>query len=312
MKNMKLLVIALLLCFTFIPAVSAQAASYYSGQVTDARQIEAGNNYVTLTWSPVSGAKYYVITAYDSSYNEVIIARTASTTYKITGLQNNVTDNVYVYPVGTVDDGSEDYGYRSGSVKIATTPSQVTNFDLYRWYPHKKVSYNKTNVNKVWLKWDVNYYADGYEIEIYSLKDKKLKTYKTTSSSSYDFTLKSIKNKGFKMRIRSYVTCDNKNYYSDWTSKKVVIPQATILSTSGRTTRTVKWAKVTGAKSYTVYKTTNGGKSYKKVKTVGKNTTKYSIKKMQTGSQYGVAIVANVKVGKKTYKSPITYYVYAY
>ena len=68
---------------------------------------------------------------------------------------------------------------------------------------------------------------------------------------------------------------------------------------------TVKWSKVTGAKSYTVSISTKQSKGFKKVKTVKASKRKvvikkYGKKKLKKGKIYWIRIVPNVKSGKKT------------
>lgn len=61
------------------------------------------------------------------------------------------------------------------------------------------------------------------------------------------------------------------------------------------------WKKVYGSSSYSVYMSSNGGKSYKKVRTT--RGTSYVTKKLPKYKNFYFYVIANKKVGSRTYKS---------
>ena len=73
---------------------------------------------------------------------------------------------------------------------------------------------------------------------------------------------------------------------------------------------TIKWNKVAGAQSYTVYVKYPGNSSYKKAATTSANS--FRLNNMTLGTRYYVKIAANKKVGKKTWQSDknSAYYLY--
>ena len=114
-------------------------------------------------------------------------------------------------------------------------------------------------------------------------------------------------NKGMQYSIRAYITLDNgEKVYGDAVTK-VAVPQAyidKIQKVSGNKCK-ITWKKISGASGYTIYRTSNEGKTLKKIKTVGKNTTSYTVKRsyMDTNKK-GIVVIANkVKIGKKKYNS---------
>ena len=85
--------------------------------------------------------------------------------------------------------------------------------------------------------------------------------------------------------------------------KKVTVPRPTVktISQIDTTTLKVKWSKVKNANKYELYYKVYGGK-YKKLKTLGKNTTSFTHKKLTTGKKYFYKVRAYKTVkGKKYY-----------
>lgn len=175
------------------------------------------------------------------------------------------------------------------------------------------------------FSWDINtnisLYSDvggyyGYEIQVLTLKDKNIKTYNMVDDCSYTydtskwyakFNNSSLQKKGFKVRVRAYVYDASGNMvYSDYSSAKIIIPRSTITKKkviSGKKPGLkISWKKISGAKSYTVYLSSNNGKSFKKKGTTKKSS--YSIKNLKRYKDYYVYVAANgVKSGKKKYSS---------
>lgn len=175
--------------------------------------------------------------------------------------------------------------------------------------------------NDVKIGWTMNkndqYYADGWQVVISTVDaKKKLKTINVSgvrnSVINTTFNIKSVKNKGFSVKVRGYIQLDNgSKKYGAWSDKKVVIPQAkTSVSRKSNSSVTVKWSKISKATKYEIYvcKDVNvSNPKFKKVATV-KNKTSYVIKNIKSYQTYGVYVKAVVKYGKKTYKSSIAGY----
>lgn len=190
------------------------------------------------------------------------------------------------------------------------------------------------NKNKFHLSWDwdanLPYYNSdpssyyygyfGYEVNVTTLKNKKIaeQDFPVTSSDLYSLSAQNkmfaaitnskMTKQGFKFKVRSYVIGENnEKVYSDWSAEKVIIPRATVTKTSlvknNGNKVNIKFSKVSGAKSYTIYLSSNDEKSFKKVGTTTK--TNYTIsKKFTKGKNYYVYVVANkVKYKKKNYNS---------
>jgi hypothetical protein len=180
--------------------------------------------------------------------------------------------------------------------------------------------------NEFILTWDVDNtviaYASagivsGYEVEIQNLKGKTIVTESTLTNTSdfgmvkdsnkigIDIKNSKLKKAGFQFVVRSFIYDENNlPVYSADSEKKIIIPRATIksrkLAGSGKVK--ITWQKISKAKSYTVYISSNDGKKYKKVGTT--SSTSIVIPNLKKYTDYYVYVTANkVKCGKKKYNS---------
>ena len=178
------------------------------------------------------------------------------------------------------------------------------------------------------LKWDLDanllYYGDtsnfGYEVSITNLKGKEIMHLDTSSYGvsfgrisgtnflGIDVTSAKLKKQGFKFKAMAYVydAAGNK-IPGAWSSDKVIIPRATVskagLVNNNKNKVKIKFNKISGAKSYTIYLSTNGGTKFKKVGTT-KSTTYTINKSFERYKNYYVYVAANgVKCKKKSYNS---------
>ena len=104
---------------------------------------------------------------------------------------------------------------------------------------------------------------------------------------------------------RTYNDFSGVKSYGAWSKEVVIVPTATATATKISTNAvTVSWKKFSGAKSYTIYYSTQPNMGYHKLSTLGANVTSYTFSNLKPTSKYYVYIVANdVKIGKKKYKS---------
>lgn len=311
--------------------------SQYGSGNSLVKQIDATANSVTVQWSSnySSYAEGYVVYVGQNVYQQVPNTVNQLT---ITGLQPG---QVYTVIVGFVQGGEilplDIYNSATSGTYVRTTPNKLASkYMQVTWKKDEKIIVEYVDESSFMpTDYSLEKYIDGIEFKVKDTKGKVRKTVKkapkkTVYVSAADtpavlaekmidsFTFgapSAIKNKGMQYQVRTYIVLDNgKKVYSDWTSTKAFVPQAKVSKLVGRQGSdnvTVYWKKVSGAKGYTVYKTTNSGKSYKKVKSVGANTTSCTVSGFKRGKKYGVVIVANkVKVGKKRYNSEKSYYTY--
>lgn len=275
------------------------------------KQISATIKNATIQWSPVAGATSYVISKYVNGV-ETDLGETKGTTYTLTGFNTNTNYYIYVYAVRTSASGSafsNSAGLYSGYINLIPgkmTKPEATNY----WNSSKQIK----------LAWDAKEYADGYQIQMYKYNGKKpVKTITSKGTYTY-YYLKNIKAATFyKFRIRAYTTVNGKTQYGAWSDYNYIgqqiKPKLSINSKSKKLS--ISWTKMKGATSYTVYMSTSQTTGYKKIATTKKNSvtvSKFKKKALQANQRYYVYVVANKKVGKKTYKSGADscYYIYYY
>ena len=288
---------------------SIQVASV-PADVKDLRQTTATTSSITISWTASEGATSYEIVRFVNN-NEYVVGSTTSTTYTVDGFNNKLKNDTYVgvRPVRTVNGFSaKTTGFYNteylSPYKINLVPEKVQGLAITNYYNSlKEVTFGFTQPE----------YHDGYVYELYTYKKKKVSS-GNLSSISYN-TLKNIKNQFYKLRVRAYVTIDNKNYYGAWSDYTVFALQPKVgLKKSGKKLK-ITWKKVSGAKNYTVYMSTSKTGGYKKLTTTKKRAytaKKFKKKKLNKKKTYYVYVVANRKEGKKTYKSKAVncYYLY--
>lgn len=288
---------------------SIQVASV-PADVKDLRQTTATTSSITISWTASEGATSYEIVRFVNN-NEYVVGSTTSTTYTVDGFNNKLQNDtcVGVRPVRTVNGFSaKTTGFYNteylSPYKINLVPEKVQGLAITNYYNSlKEVTFGFTQPE----------YHDGYVYELYTYKNKKVSSGNITSTS-YNL-LKNIKNQFYKLRVRAYVTIDNKNYYGAWSDYTVFALQPKVgLKKSGKKLK-ITWKKVSGAKNYTVYMSTSKTGGYKKLTTTKKRAytaKKFKKKKLNKKKTYYVYVVANRKEGKKTYKSKAVncYYLY--
>ena len=152
-------------------------------------------------------------------------------------------------------------------------------------------------------------YATTYEIELSDEKGKAIKTY-TVECGKKDFIEKSIKKLPkdvYGVRIRG---CRD-GEYGEWSDRSFVVKQPKAQARNYKGAIQIKWQKLKGVSGYDIYLSKKQNSGYKKVASVNAKTTLKTIKKLgkkklKKGTYY-YYVVAKKKVGKKTYKSKISY-----
>ena len=113
-----------------------------------------------------------------------------------------------------------------------------------------------------------------------------------------------------RMRVRAYTTFNGVTTYGAWSDWLEIVPPLKKLTgrSSGKRKVTLKWSKVKGATSYTVYVSTKRTTGYKKTKTVSAKKKKVTIKKigkkkLKSGKRYYFMVRPNKKVNGVNYFS---------
>lgn len=257
---------------------------------------------LTITWTPCPGATSYNV--YDGT-TKTLLGTVTNTTYVRNSLAPGNSYSIQVVPVRTTEAGYAAFdSYRILS-NVYTKPNKpvkpsTANFGLSSIYYNINAAYfGATDPSKS---------ANGYEIEVYTMKGNK-KVFTATRSSNR-FAVK--RNTAYKYRCRFYATYGNEKIYGDWSGYRYFAYQ-TVSGKKYSNRIKMSWKKVANAKNYTVSISTKEKGGYKKVKTLSSKSTSLTIRKcgkskIKKNKTYYVKVVANLKDGKKSVKSD-TYYV---
>lgn len=298
-KGLKRFILSfMMLAFAFaaVPGVKASASVSQTG---------ATQNALTVSWTPKSKALRYYVYVGDSSSTATLYATlpASATSTTISGLPAGSEKYVKV---------TCDYqGFNNSFIGIIsdakTLPGKVTGLRQEKWW------YFAKHFDAIW---DGQAGADGYEWIAYKSNGKKFCTGTTTyNRSKPTFSVFKISNSMvYSAKVRAYTTINGTRYTGEWSDAAYFFtqPRITKASVSGNK-MTVKWKKVSGATGYTVYVSTKPKSGYKKVKSVGKNTSSVTItklkgKKISSKKKYYVYVATTKKVGKKKYNSGKLYY----
>jgi hypothetical protein len=275
------------------------------------RQTNASAKTVTVKWNASKGATGYVVYVNDKKVK--IVKRTKA----YVSVKSGSTNSIKIRPVRVSPSGYMAVGGHSEAYDIYAAPAKPVNVASFKdhnftWYP--------TMSNKVMVGWTNNsvntYEPDGYQVQIYSVTGKKkLKTY-YVKNTSRKFNISSVKNKGFKIKVRGYITIRGKKYYGAWSDMKTVVPQAHIsLTRTDSDQLTVSWKKVTNAERYYIYicKDIKAKKPvWKRVAVVNNHVRSYAINGCSVGKYNAVYVIPEIKIGSKRYKAKYTWYLYMY
>ena len=194
------------------------------------------------------------------------------------------------------------------------------------------ISFYGQEKSKFGFKWDFDYNmvlsSDskgnfGYEVVFTTVKGKVIgKVDRNTIDNMYPtdisidrvnyktnfiVTNSKLSKQPFKIKVRAYTFNDiGERLYGPYSAEKIIVPRATIKSKklTAKTSNNViiKWNKIKGAKSYSVYVSKNKESGYKKKGTVTGNS--FILKNNSRYQYYYVYVVANkVKCGKKKLNS---------
>ncbi len=276
-------------------------------------QTMATSNSVALAWDASAGATGYLVRFGTTKKKAKDITIIGTPSCKLTGLEPDSKYYVAIYPIIRVT--KDFYASQNGvdNAKVVTTSAALKNVKLTDW---------DVKSNIIMFQWDNSVkYESGYELEISKADGTVIKTYNIsgTRAKMRAFVNKKVKNTPFQYRMRSYTMLSGVKNYGEWSAYGYAVPQANVSATKvSNTAVMLKWNKVAGAQSYTIYRATKEGGKYKKIATVKK--TKYKAKKLKAYKDYYFYVKANkVNIGGKNRNSTkldtpnyINVYIYKY
>lgn len=174
------------------------------------------------------------------------------------------------------------------------TPGKVTGL--------KKAAIDETSVT---LKWSKVKNATGYVI--YKITGgKAVLSYKTAKTS---YKIKNLKpNTTYKYYVRAYRTVKNKTYKGAQsatisvkpTIQKVAVPGNFAVGVYGSNCLELTWNKVSNASGYQIFQYDSKKKTYKRVKTCGKDTTSCRLTGLKVNQEYTYVIRSYRKINSVT------------
>lgn len=273
------------------------------------RQTDAGATSITLQWDKTSGANAYWLEYYkNGSSNSVKTIKLKNVRkHTVKKLSKNTEYTFRLYPVREGTGGYQAVGSMDQSLTgCPVKPGKVTGLTA---------AFKSPSDTRVDLSWNRHGYANGYQYQIYTVsgkKDKKLLAgtvgYNASSCSFSDNKLQ--KAQFLKIRIRGYVNLSSGTKGGEWSGWVYFSKQPEISIKNVRGGQKLTWKKVSGADSYTVQISKERRSGYKKVATVpgtSLTVTKYGKSALKQNQVYYYTIVANKKVGKKTYHGSKTH-----
>lgn len=293
-----------------------------AGSPTSLKQTKAEAKAVTFSWKKVSGATTYVVQygkAGTNPSNFKIKDIGNKTSYKISASANSkYTVNVYAVRKSKGGFLAFNYVYKGQTMK--TLPSKVSKVKMLLSGDGARPA-----AACAYFTWKESSAADGYECIFYGNNKKKLfsKDVKSLGSTPYGYGVKiansKLKSTQFmKIKVRAYVKVNGKKKPGPW-SDDVWFAKTPNVKSDKNVNNGIKltWSKTAGAKDYTISVSKSKNSGYKKVATTKKNTyriTSFRGSKISPGNTYYIKVVANKKVGKKTFTSDklrlISVYVY--
>ncbi len=235
-----------------------------------------------------------------------VVIRDADTT-KVVGKFTNAQTSM---PVSNVIKGKE-YNFEICTYKVISgeeqysIPTKLTTFTIPNAVTGFKAS--SAGYNYVTLAWNKYSTVTGYKIYKYNPSTKKYEYCKRTTATSCKVTgLKTASNYSF--RVVAYLKVNGTEYNGKnsvvlTTGTSTKVPAISKLSTKKKKV-TINWKKVSGTTGYEIYMRKGTKGSYKKIKTAGSKTVKYTKSKLKKGTKYYFKIRTYRTVkGKKVYSS---------
>ena len=246
----------------------------------------AGKDSLKLSWNKVTGAEKYMLYQSTDGSSWSRIKTVTGNTASISGLK---TGQTYQYKVRAY--AVSGYGKYSSVLKAQTKTAAPT-----------KLTVSAVSKTSIKLSWKTVFGASKYSV--YQSSDGKTwSKVKTVASSSASVTGLTA-GKKYQFKVVSVGLCGN-SAFSEITKTQTLTDAPAIgkLTSTKAKTATVTWGKVTGAKSYIVYKS-DDGKTFKAVKT-GVTKTSYTITDLKPGKKVYVKIIAVNADGAKSAGSAV-------
>ncbi len=253
-------------------------------QVKKATFVEAGSDYISLSWKKQSDVSGYRVYQYDTKGNLLKKYDTTKNKYSCTSVIAGTTYRYQVRSFIEQSDGTKLLGEFSDTLELKTAPGKTT-----------KLSQSAASTSSATITWKKVTGTQKYRVYLYDENTKKYKKAADTTATSYKLTGLTA-GKKYKVRVRAY----NKNgSVTQWGENSTTLIVAVKPDKAKKLTQksatedsiTVSFGKVKNADSYRIYLYDADGKQIKKADTT---KTTYTFKKLTSGT-YQFAVKACAK-----------------
>lgn len=253
-------------------------------QVKKVTFVEAGSDYISLSWKKQSDVSGYRVYQYDTKGNLLKKYDTTKNKYSCTSVTAGTTYRYQVRSFIEQSDGTKLLGEFSDTLELKTAPGKTT-----------KLSQSAASTSSATITWKKVTGTQKYRVYLYDENTKKYKKAADTTATSYKLTGLTA-GKKYKVRVRAY----NKNgSVTQWGENSTTLTVAVKPDKAKKLTQksatedsiTVSFGKVKNADSYRIYLYDADGKQIKKADTT---KTTYTFKKLTSGT-YQFAVKACAK-----------------
>ena len=281
---------------------NVNAAGSQNGPANVRQTAATAKGVVALSWDKVTGAAKYKVEWKVGTYSRT--KTVTKTVANITGVNPGKEANV---TVSAIDDKNTVISSSScTALGVPKTTSQPVADSV--------IACNK----RVQLKWDADKTATGYEVQISTLSDKKIKTYKV-KKNKLDQKINGIATAGYKVKIRTYREIKNKivrngqtinktvTLYGKWCGTRTFVPQCNVTSETLEIYPSETYYSFKGianAVNYKVYVVDDvENREFTEIMTIPGNQHSFSSDEISDGDK--VVVLPVVKVNGKTYSSNV-------
>lgn len=279
-----------------------------SAKVKNFKQTKATETSITVSWKQCASANAYQLVygkkgGSTNSRKTVLLGKVSSYTAK--KLARNTEYNFWLRPVKKSVSNFQALGsYSTNLQDCPVLPAKIKRVEASFWSPTSE---------HLDLGWKQSDSADAYQYQIYAEDGKKplLSGRKEGNGDSTYLSTSKLKSLRFlKLRVRGCVDLPTGLKYGAWSDWVYFSRQPDVETRNTKKGIKLIWDEVSGAGSYSVYISAKRNAGYKKVKTTSKTTAtvnKCGKSNLIPGKQYYFMVVANKKVGKRTFQSTRNY-----
>ena len=289
------------------------------------KQIDATSSGATISWTREAEEVTYEIYAWvpqiiegnkssEVIYEQTYMGSTQNTSFKMNGLVGGYDSKVLVRSYD-----EEDYFLKDEFIVVETLPGAMEiDKVFFKWgaYSEEKVTQGTNMKAYMYFNLYVDLLAqdkvDGYEVQVFNSKGKKIKTVKKKQNKSNIIRLavNDLADTAYQVKARAYKEYNGKMTYGAWSTKRYALRQPRCQAKPAGGKLMIRWEKIANATGYDIYVSDKKkNDTFKKVKSVSGKTTLTTIdkiskkKKFKSGKTYYYYVLSKRKKGGEVVRS---------